>query len=383
MQGCYEPLPDKTYGLLNTYGFSTKNQSSCVGEDRTWKEIYTWTKGSWVLPIIRQLDRIEHAVLPLDEVGPRIQFNSKIYKTIVDMSLGANIGSTTSSAALCDFSSTKAALETVTCDCYGGTGSCFKDNLLVPVVVGNFFIKLNFKLIFTGDSCGGDVTVIEGPYFSLNFSRSSIKQQLCVTVTGSELSASWFRVEELSLTSSFAEFKKPISYPAYNDRKHNIGTLLSDGVAVTFSEMALVQQSYLICINMSTIYTEATDFSLYDVYDLGRSTSNMSYVEVMQLSDAYQNGTYVCGNVKPVTNDEVYFAVMRISDVYGSIQYFNLSTLIQLYVLAAFFLLCTVYGFGVLTIVTYQIITGTQPFKLQFFIIMGCMFAFNASKYTI
>jgi hypothetical protein len=379
-QGCREPLPDKTYGLLYTFGYSPKPNDTCVGNEGTWAYQFNWETASWVNPIKRKLSWTAHTLEPVDETGTRLQFNAKFYKTVVDMSLGANIGSTTSSAALCDFSSTKAALETVTCDCYGGNGDCFDNNLAVPLVVGKNPYTL-LILTHLGQSCGGDVTIIEGPHFFMNFTRDTFKQSICVTVTGSQVSASWYRIEDISLTSSFAEYKKPITYPAYNDKGGNVGGLLSDGVSVALSDLTATNGGYLICINMSSQYVEETDLTLYDVYDLGRTTVNLSTVEIMQLPDAYLNGTYVCGVVYPTEKEEIYFAAMRLNNPYGTIQYFDPSTIIQLYLLGGLFLLCSCYGLTILVIVTSQVIRGIQQFKLQLFVILICLFGFNTSWY--
>jgi hypothetical protein len=142
---CYEPLPDKTYGLLYAFGFSEKSNDSCVGSGSKNALWYPWEKAFWVPSIIRakELNWTEHSFENIDETGTRVLFNSKFYKTVVDKSLGASIVSTTSSAALCDFSSTKAVLDTVTCDCYGGNGECFNNDLLVPLVVGKFFPEIS------------------------------------------------------------------------------------------------------------------------------------------------------------------------------------------------------------------------------------------------
>lgn len=133
---CYEPLPDKTYGLIYAWGWSDKPTNTCLGLGSSQKQPAIFSKGIWNTPIYRSnVTWTAHAMVNIDEMDTRILFNSKFYKTVVDKSLGANIGSTTSSAALCDFSSTRAVLESVTCDCYGGNGDCFNNNLLVPLSV--------------------------------------------------------------------------------------------------------------------------------------------------------------------------------------------------------------------------------------------------------
>ena len=133
-KACLEPLPDKVYGLIYLFGFSTKPFNSCIGDESNWTKVNTWESAHWADPTIRGLNWTAKNFQSVDVTDIRLRFNVKIYKYIVDGTLGAGFGSVASSAALCDFSSTKAALETVTCDCYGGTGQCFA-NELVPLVI--------------------------------------------------------------------------------------------------------------------------------------------------------------------------------------------------------------------------------------------------------
>jgi hypothetical protein len=145
------------YGLLYLFGFSTKTKQNCVGEESSWKSVNSWENAHWAEPTIRPLNWTAYAFQNVDISGLRLRFYTKMYKFIVDGTLGADVGIVTSSSALCDFSSTKAILETVTCDCYGGTGDCFSNNQLVPQVVGknNFFCFFSqfFRSILWG-GCG-------------------------------------------------------------------------------------------------------------------------------------------------------------------------------------------------------------------------------------
>jgi hypothetical protein len=206
-----------------------------------------------------------------------------------------------------------------------------------------------------------------------------VKYSKCITVTGSEVSASWFRIEDISLTSSFAEYRTPVSYPAVNSKGQKVGALLSDGVAVSISDLPEITDTYYICIEMSSDYIEQTDLSLYDLYDLGKSNSGESSVLVQELP-VFLNGSMVCGFITPQEKEEIFFVVMRISNINGDIQYFSETTVLQLYILASLFLICSIYGFVILAIVTVQVIMGMQEFKIQLFVVLTCLFAFNASK---
>jgi hypothetical protein len=72
----------------------------------------------------------------VDKLDTRLRFDGKVYNLLVDSNLGSDFGGVATTEALCDFSSTKAALETVSCDCHGGTGNCFKIDFVVPIVLG-------------------------------------------------------------------------------------------------------------------------------------------------------------------------------------------------------------------------------------------------------
>jgi hypothetical protein len=202
---------------------------------------------------------------------------------------------------------------------------------------------------------------------------------VCLSATVSELSASWFRAEAISLTSSFAEYRKPVSYPAKNDRGDDIGAILSDGVAIEFNDLAPFLAVYELCIDLNEIYTQDTDFSLYSVYDFAKSNKNISLVIVQQLN-VLVNGSRLCADILPLEIAEVYFAVIRISDVNGTIEYFDQSTIVLLYCLAVLFLLSSIYGFLILSIVAVQVIRGKQTFKLQLFVVLVCLISFNTSK---
>lgn len=200
----------------------------------------------------------------------------------------------------------------------------------------------------------------------------------CITVTSSEVSASWFRIERLSLTSSFAEFGTPVSYPA-NYNGHKVGSILSNGVAISVSDLKQIVKPYYTCIQLSDTYVKETDMSLYEIYDFGRTIPGSKTVEVQQLP-VYINGSYICAYITPQAEEEIYFAVKRIGDVNERIQYFSDATIIQLYILSGLFLICSIYGISILGIVTYQIIKGMQEFKIQLFVVLVCLFTFNISN---
>lgn len=206
---------------------------------------------------------------------------------------------------------------------------------------------------------------------------SSLDYSVCITATFSELSASWFRAEQISLTSSFAQYKQPVSYPAKNTNRDIIGAILSDGVAVSFSNVDAVK-SYYLCIEQNQDYVKSTDLSLYSVYDFGKSQVNAT---IAQNFTVYFNGTQVCAYITPQSTEEIYFVIIRIADLNGSIDYFSKSTVGMLYTLAVLFLLCSIYGLLILGIVMYQVIIGEQTFKIQLFVVLVCLFSFNLSMF--
>jgi hypothetical protein len=219
--------------------------------------------------------------------------------------------------------------------------------------------------------------LVVGPYFALNFTSTTIVFGNCIVTTCSKISASWFRTELISLTSSFAEFRDPVAYQVTNDLGDKVGALLSDGVQVSFNEVTYIAQTYYLCLDFSPEYLLEADLSVYSVYDFGIPTANYSTVHPAGFTVELKHNQ-LCSHVKAV-NVATYFAIARIDDYASAVSPFDTSTLVQFYLLASMFLLSSIYGLVVLTIIIVQVLRGIQEFKIQLFLLLACLFAFNTS----
>jgi hypothetical protein len=131
-QACRDVMPDKTYGSLYVYAQTLIDKKDCAGIE---VNLFAWEQAVWAQPTIRSLNWTQNFVDFPDKLADRIKFNELVYPFMMNTVLGSSVKSVASSEALCDFSSTGAVLETVTCDCYGGNGDCFSNDFLVPIVV--------------------------------------------------------------------------------------------------------------------------------------------------------------------------------------------------------------------------------------------------------
>jgi hypothetical protein len=216
-------------------------------------------------------------------------------------------------------------------------------------------------------------------YFSITFSATSVGFSTCVVITGSQISASWYKSEVISLTSSFAEFRAPISYLVTNQNGDEVGAILSDGVAVVLSDVGNIQDSYYICINFTSTYVDIADFETYTVYDFGTPVLNNTQVRPNGFTVVLSENT-LCASIKQTSSEEIYFAIVRVENYQDSVPVFDFPTLVQFYILASVFLLSSIYGLTVLTIILVQVARGAQEFKLQLFVLLFCLFLFNISN---
>ena len=335
----------------------------CVDPLATWTNVWTWESARWVQPTIRNASWTPTLFDFTETFDLRVFPAYGVFQSLVDTSLGAEVGTTTTTNALCDFSNVQTALQSLTCDCYGGE-NCFSSDQLVPVLVGQ--------------TCVGANETMGGTYFEIQFSfNDDLEAGLCSLVTASQISSSWYRSEDITLSSSFANFKKPVTYEVVNDDNKQVGALLSDGLSVKFGKV--LTGRYYLCLDYNPDYVKEADFDLYPIYDVGVISGDSVTVFELPVED---KGDKLCFWVHQKTAEGTYFAIIRLDNWTGSsIKYFDNVTLGLFYALTALFLLCSVYGFIVLVHMIALIIMGQQKFKPNLFVVMFTLFAFNLSKF--
>ena len=111
------------------------------------------------------------------------------------------------------------------------------------------------------------------------YSDSAVAEQ-CAIVTLSDVSAELLRDDSLSLSSAFAKFKKTIAYAVKNSRNAIVGSLMGDGVEVSF-DYPVSRAKF--CFYLRQAIVDASDTSLYPVLDIGYADQSLEKVQPMDI----------------------------------------------------------------------------------------------------
>ena len=96
----------------------------------------------------------------------------------------------------------------------------------------------------------------------------------------SDVSAELLKDDSVSLSSAFAKFKKSIAYAVKNSHGAIVGSLMGDGVEVTFDN-AVSRAKF--CFNLRQAVVDAADTSLYPVLDIGYSDESLDKVQPLDV----------------------------------------------------------------------------------------------------
>ena len=367
-EGCYERLLDTLYQVFDLRGYSPKTETNCKMTGGQWKNMYTWLPARWSPPSMRHLKWTSKSSSATEEIVPeRINFQA-IYQFVVNEIVGQYVGTSLQSDMLCQFSQEQNVLSTVSCNCLSDNEDCFEGSQTVPTS--------------TGQVCGFENRNVDGTYYHLHFTQESVELSDCATIIVSAISSEWFKSDKITLASSFARFKEPEKYPAYNEHDIIVGALLNDGVDIAISGGLVFD--FQLCFDISdSIYD---DNSKYSVYDFGIPNSDRDKVQVLDIQVNKIDNT-VCSNIKTTTTSKnttthyLYFPIIRqISFDNTKEILFNKSTEGMLYTLAVLFLICSILGVSLFLFSTIRSASGNGKLKFNFVVLVGSLLAFNVIR---
>ena len=267
--------PNKFIGMYGNHRFSFKSEEECnktqFGE---WKPFKSWESGIHIQPTWRSnlTWTAKHADLLTDWKLDTLNYVD-LYASLLDSaSYLASVEAR--SSALCDFAISNTITSSVVCDCLGDSGSCFTDQLIPTSVARACSGSGTYPYI--GNTDPYIESSAQTSTATVQFYSDSAAADQCAIVTLSDVSAELLKDDSVSLSSAFAKFKKTISYAVKNSHGAIVGSLMGDGIEVTFDNSV----SYAtFCFNLRKAVVDAADTSLYPIVDIGYTDQSLEKVQ--------------------------------------------------------------------------------------------------------
>ncbi|EGG20802.1 hypothetical protein DFA_00667 [Cavenderia fasciculata] len=356
--------------LPSTLRFNEKDESQCTAEGDQWIPKFDWTPAVWTPAKASQLSwQTTRGIVPYTNYSSALSFEKffGIFETATERLQSIVY----KSQLLCRVSTSKNALESLTCSCFNDESNdrCFDS------------IESSSNTIL--NPCNGITTTnFLNNHATVQFVADSIAPDTCVLVGIADLYSDQFIAKRVfALASSFVTYIPPEDYSVYNGAGAVVGRVISDGVSLRIFDEGV--QSIDICITQTLKYDvdqyPTIDFALIDP-DSGSITAfgctfNGSIVPPIDPSettnptgDKNNNNQKCCRVPKPEsigTND--YIMIARTDDwETAPFQPFSDSDTRMIHTLAALFLILTVFGFAQLLHFSYCFFIKKEPYKVVY-----------------
>eukprot|EP01117_Protostelium_nocturnum_P018679 TRINITY_DN785_c0_g1_i4.p1 TRINITY_DN785_c0_g1~~TRINITY_DN785_c0_g1_i4.p1 ORF type:complete len:1818 (-),score=339.05 TRINITY_DN785_c0_g1_i4:163-5616(-) len=334
--GCYEPVPNENLNSVlrksYVYGYSPKTKQECLSVYNsnygyaTWRPMFRWVAPQWRKSTVRQPVWKERTVVNRVTTTLGWSFDglftfSKSALTVSRQATGAK------AEILCKSSASVDILQFSTCSCYNeGTSfeKCITGSTSIPTASNRL--------------CPG---ILLSPLTANNAEIATSENSttnLCSNIQVFPLPATNFKVsEQLTLASSLIKLNQFAPFDITNEKGATIGTILASGATVV-SELQL--NHYSVCFLPTT---QDRSVPMGEKQDMGLVDSKGKLLP-MDLNTVPDDLGRICFFVQNPPRNASYLLVSHIPNWKDKqLEYFPRDTVVLLYVLAALFLLATLF----------------------------------------